>query len=57
MENRKLKTTMNISKEPILNSVVCEYAHNVDPRNARAKFVESFLTIVNWDFAHINLNN
>jgi len=57
LENRKLKTTMNISKEPILNSVVCEYAHNVDPRNARAKFVESFLTIVNWDFAHINLNN
>jgi Fe-Mn family superoxide dismutase len=48
---------MNISKEPILNSVVCEYAHNVDFHDARAKFVKPFWNIVNWDFAYRNLNN
>ncbi|MBM4358354.1 MAG: superoxide dismutase [Deltaproteobacteria bacterium] len=42
-------------KKPILTCDVWEHAYYVDYRNARAKYVESFWNLVNWDFANANL--
>ncbi len=36
--------------EPLLTADVWEHAYYVDYRNLRAKFVEGFWDVVNWDF-------
>jgi len=41
--------------KPILTCDVWEHAYYVDYRNARAKYLESFWKVVNWDFANKNL--
>lgn len=40
------------NKNPLINCDVWEHAYYIDYRNARAKYVETFLNhLVNWDFA------
>ncbi len=43
-------------KTPLLTCDVWEHAYYIDYRNARAKYVETFLNnLANWDFASANL--
>lgn len=41
-------------KKPLLTCDVWEHAYYIDYRNARAKYVETFWKIVNWDFVAQN---
>lgn len=45
---------MTEGKKPLLTCDVWEHAYYIDYRNARAKYVESFWDIVNWDFVTKN---
>jgi Fe-Mn family superoxide dismutase len=40
--------------QPLLTVDVWEHAYYVDYRNARAKYVENFSSIINWDFVSKN---
>jgi len=42
-------------KSPILTCDVWEHAYYIDYRNARAKYLDAFWQLVNWDFAARNL--
>ena len=48
-------TPMTSGGKAILTCDVWEHAYYIDYRNARAKYVEAFWKIVNWDFATKNL--
>jgi Fe-Mn family superoxide dismutase len=41
-------------RKPLLTCDVWEHAYYIDYRNARAKYVESFWKLVNWDFVSQN---
>jgi superoxide dismutase, Fe-Mn family len=41
--------------QPLLTCDVWEHAYYIDYRNARAKYVEQFWSLVNWDFVARNL--
>jgi Fe-Mn family superoxide dismutase len=48
-------TPLTTADKPLLTIDVWEHAYYIDYRNARPKFVETFLTsLVNWDFAARN---
>jgi Fe-Mn family superoxide dismutase len=42
------------SKQPLLTCDVWEHAYYIDYRNARAKYVDAFWNLVNWDFVAQN---
>jgi len=44
-------TPLTGSEKALLTCDVWEHAYYIDYRNARAKYVESFWNIVNWEFA------
>jgi Fe-Mn family superoxide dismutase len=41
---------------PLFTCDVWEHAYYIDYRNARAKYVENFWNILNWEFASKNFN-
>jgi Fe-Mn family superoxide dismutase len=47
-------TPLTTADKPLLTCDVWEHAYYIDYRNARAKYVESFWQLVNWDFAARN---
>lgn len=48
-------TPMTSGQKALLTCDVWEHAYYVDYRNARAKYVESFWNLVNWEFVAKNL--
>ncbi len=48
-------TPMTSGDTALLTCDVWEHAYYIDYRNARAKYVESFWNLVNWDFVAKNL--
>ena len=48
-------TPFAAGKTCVLTVDVWEHAYYIDYRNARAKFVEEWWKLVNWDFANKNL--
>ena len=40
------------NKTPLLTCDVWEHAYYIDYRNARAKYLENFWELINWNFVH-----
>ncbi len=47
-------TPLTGSDKPLLTCDVWEHAYYIDYRNARAKFVDAFWNVINWDFVSSN---
>lgn len=50
-------TPMTDNKQAILTCDVWEHAYYIDTRNDRAKYVENFWKVVNWDFVNKNFGS
>ncbi len=50
-------TPLTGSDKPLMTCDVWEHAYYIDYRNARAKFIEAFWNVVNWDFVSSNYSN
>lgn len=49
-------TPLSENKISILTCDVWEHAYYIDYRNDRAKYVDAFMKIINWDFATLNFH-
>ena len=47
-------TPLTGEDKPLLTCDVWEHAYYIDYRNVRAKYVENFWNLVNWDFVAKN---
>jgi Fe-Mn family superoxide dismutase len=54
MSTSNAATPMTAGKKALLTCDVWEHAYYIDYRNLRAKYVENFWNLVNWDFAAKN---
>jgi len=54
MSTSNAGTPMTSGKKALLTCDVWEHAYYIDYRNLRAKYVESFWNLVNWDFVARN---
>ena len=50
-------TPLTSGDKPLLTCDVWEHAYYLDYKNARNKYMESFWSLANWDFAQKNLNS
>ena len=48
-------TPLTTTDKPLLTADVWEHAYYIDYRNARAKFLEAFWNVANWDFVNQNM--
>jgi superoxide dismutase, Fe-Mn family len=48
-------TPIIVGQKPLLTCDVWEHAYYIDYRNMRAKYIDSFWKIINWDFVEENL--
>jgi Fe-Mn family superoxide dismutase len=48
-------TIITTEYTPLLVIDVWEHAYYIDTRNARAKYIENFWHLVNWDFVNNNI--
>ena len=56
MSTSNADTPMTHNKTALFTCDVWEHAYYIDYRNVRPKYVESFWSLVNWDFAESNFN-
>ena len=56
MDTPNAETPLTTAAIPLLTCDVWEHAYYIDFRNARPKYVDTFIDkLVNWDFANANL--
>ncbi len=56
ISTQNAQTPLTTNSKPLLVCDVWEHAYYIDYRNVRAKYVENFWNIANWDFVEKNLN-
>ncbi len=49
------ETPITTENKPLLVIDIWEHAYYIDTRNARAKYIENFWNLVNWNFVNSNL--
>lgn len=57
MNTSNAQTALTGKEKALLVIDVREHAYYIDERNARAKYIENFWNLVNWDFVNQNIQN